>query len=78
MTATRTWLPPLPASYVAAWRRSYLQRCSATSPLLGASGGVLEPLQADGAVDQRVLRFGHVWRWWGLSAESKTYWRALG
>jgi len=78
MTAGRTFIPALPASYTAAWRSAYLQQCRASSPLLGAAGGVLEPLAPDAAVDQRVLRFGHVWTWWGLSPESKAYWEALG
>lgn len=78
MSATRTWMPPLPASYVAAWRQAYLQQCRATSPLLGAGGGLLGPLAADAAVDQRVLRFGPVWRWWGLTDEQRSHWEALG
>lgn len=79
MTArTHTWMPPLPASYVAAWRAAYLRRCSASVPMLGAAGGVLDPLCADSGVDQRVLRFGHVWHWWGMSPELKAYWEAQG
>lgn len=74
----RTWMPPLPASYVAAWREAYVRRCSASSPLLGAGGGVLEPLSADAGVDQRVLRFGPCWAWWGLPPELKAYWEAQG
>lgn len=76
--STRTWLPPLPASYVTAWRAAYLQQCRAASPLLGAGGGVLEPLVPDAAVDQRVLSFGHVWHWWGMTPEQRRYWEALG
>lgn len=78
MSASRTYIPDLPPRYVAAWRQAYLDRCRAASPLLGASGGVLDPLAPSPRVDQRVLRFGHVWHWWGLPPELKSYWEELG
>jgi len=78
VSATRTFIPALPASYTAAWRQAYLEQCRATSPLLGAGGGVLEPLAPDAAVDQRRLAYGHIWRWWSLPPAVKEHFLALG
>lgn len=78
MSATRTWIPPLPDAYVAAWREAYLRHCNASSPMLGGGGGVLEQLQADSGVDERVLRFGPTWHWWRMTPELKAYWEAQG
>ena len=73
-SGTRTYIPALPASYAAAWRQAYLEQCRATSPLLGAGGGVLEPMAADAGVDRRRLAYGHVWHWWVLTPEQRLDW----
>ena len=76
MAGSRTWIPPMPRSWVAQWRANYLGRNG--NPLLGAGGGVLSPthngLNAD---DERKLAFGPTWSWWRLSDAEKAQWWAL-
>jgi hypothetical protein len=76
MSATRTWIPPMPRAWVAQWREAYLGRNG--NPLLGAGGGVLSPTHSGlNADDERKLAFGPCWSWWRLAPEEKAQWWAL-
>jgi hypothetical protein len=57
----------LPPSFVAAWRKEYLQSLKSTGSILRVSA----PMTKE---QQRVLRFGPVWAWWGVPDEQRAIW----
>ena len=63
----------LPSSFVAAWRARYLQTCMGTGSILRPAGRRLT------AEQERTLRFGPVWFWWGLQdADREWFWQEDG
>jgi hypothetical protein len=78
VSAAKTWVPELPASWCSAWREAYLRRHS--SGLLGPGGGSIlaAPHDAESTEHERKLRFGPVWAWWGLTEAQRAAWWELG
>lgn len=58
----------LPACWVKGWRAQYLKQQRGTGSILDLGAGSLT------AEQRRTLRFGPVWRWWGLSESERAWW----
>lgn len=67
MSGGRTSYGNLPQSWVRWWRQDYLARCR-------SRGSILRPLAPLTAEQQRILRFGPCWGWWGVSDEQRALW----
>ncbi len=67
MSGARTFIPAMPQSWVRAWRNSYLQQNRQRGSILQ----VVAPLTVE---QQRQLRFGPTWAWWGVPDDQKALW----
>lgn len=68
MAGSRTWVPPMPSSWVTAWQQSYLRRRGRGGSILQPAAGMLT------AEDRRQLRFGPSWGWWGVPEAERVLW----
>ena len=68
-SGARTFIPEMPASWVAAWRTNYLRKIRRKGSILQAAANRLT------ADDERNLRFGPAWAWWGVPAADREIWR---